>query len=115
MGLAIWIARTSVFYLCYFPLFVAASLASGRSVPEREILFPARWIRLLGVIAGMIVAEIAFSFLLIAQYELSFSFRLTQSGWTVLAIELILAIAVFTFFFGMSIAANYFFQKIIRR
>ncbi|MBL7972306.1 MAG: hypothetical protein JNL03_12395 [Prolixibacteraceae bacterium] len=114
MGLAIWIARTNVFFLCYLPLLVAAGLVSGRSVPEKGICFPARWIRLLGGIAGMIVAEIAFSFLLIAQHELSFNFKSTSSGWNVLAIELLLAIAVFTFFFGMSIAANYFFRKIVR-
>lgn len=67
--------------------------------------------RMLWFVAGMTVGEIIFSFILIAQDDLSFQFKTTQQGWYILTIELILGIAVFVFFYGISIASGYFFRK----
>jgi len=111
MILVIGIARTSLFYLCYLPLVIAAKLISARSVPEFGQKHLSKWFRLLGFVAGMMITELLFSLHLVAQNELSFDFVNTQASWMVLAIELILGITVFVFFFGVSVAFTFFLRK----
>lgn len=111
MILVIGIARTSLFYLCYLPLVIAAKLISTHSVPgfgEKQL---SKWFRLLGFVTGMILTELLFSLLLVVQNELSFDFVKTQASWMVLVVELILGITVFVFFFGVSVAFTFFLWK----
>jgi hypothetical protein len=56
---------------------------------------------------GMIIAEILFSFILIASGELSFSPEAHKNDWLVLSIELLLGIAVFELFFALALAIRY--------
>jgi len=107
----IWIARTGSFYLCYLPLIAAAILFSRPSIPEKMDKLPSIFVRYTGFIAGMIVSELLFSFILIASDELSFQFNSVQSGWTILVVELVLGIAVFVLFFAISMGARFFFRK----
>lgn len=111
MILVIGIARTGLFYLCYLPLVIAAKLISAHSVPEFRKKQLSKWFRLLGFVAGMMLTELLFSLLLVAQNELSFDFVKTQASWMVLAVELILGITVFVFFFGVSVAFTFFLRK----
>lgn len=108
----IWIARTGAFYLCYFPLIIAAILFSGTVIPEKKVTLPSILTRYFGFVSGMIISELIFSLILIAGNELSFQFKSTQSGWLILSIELVLGIAVFMLFFSISIAARYFYKRI---
>lgn len=108
----IWIARTGAFYLCYFPLIIAAILFSGTVIPEKKVTLPSMLIRYFGFVSGMIISELIFSLILIASNELSVQFKSTQSGWLILSIELVLGIAVFMLFFSISIAARYFYRRI---
>ncbi len=108
----IWIARTGAFYLCYFPLIIAAILFSGTVIPEKKVTLPSILTRYFGFVSGMIISELIFSLILIAGNELSFQFKSTQSGWLILSIELVLGIAVFMLFFSISIAARYFYRRI---
>jgi len=111
MILVIWLARTSFFYLCYLPLVISAKLITAPSVPEFSEKQLSNWLRLFSFVAGMFITELLFSFLLIAQNELSFDFAKTQSSWIVLAVELILGIIIFLFFFGISVAFTFFLRK----
>ena len=108
----IWIARTGAFYLCYFPLVIAAILFSGTIIPEKKVTQPSMLTRYFGFVSGMIISELIFSLILIASNELSVQFKSTQSGWLILSIELLLGIAVFMLFFSISIAARYFYRRI---
>ena len=108
----IWIARTGAFYLCYFPLIIAAILFSGVLIPAKKVKLPSILTRYFGFVAGMIISELIFSLILIAGNELSFQFKSTQSGWLILSIELMLGIAVFMLFFSISIGARYFYRRI---
>jgi len=108
----IWIARTGAFFLCYFPLIIAAILFSGTFIPETKVVLPSSVIRSIGFVSGMIISELIFSLILIAGGELSFQFKSTQSGWLILTIELVLGIAVFMLFFSISMGARYFYKKI---
>jgi len=108
----IWLARTGVFFLCFFPLIIAAILFSGTFIPETEVELPSSVIRSIGFVSGMIVSELIFSLTLIAGGELSFQFKSTQSGWLILTIELVLGIAVFMLFFSISMGARYFHKRI---
>lgn len=108
----IWIARTGAFYLCYFPLIIAAILFSGTIIPEKKVELPSILKRCFGFVSGMILSELIFSLILITVNELSFEFKSTQSGWLILSIELVLGIAVFMLFFSISIGAKYFYRKI---
>lgn len=108
----IWIARTGAFYLCYFPLIIAAILFSGTVIPEKKVTLPSILIRYFGFVSGMIISELIFSIILISSNELSVQFKSTQSGWLILSIELVLGIAVFMLFFSISIAARYFYRRI---
>ena len=108
----IWIARTSAFYLCYFPLIVAAILFSGTFIPEKIVVLPSSAIRCFGFVFGMIISELIFSLILVAVGELSFQFNTTPSDWLILAIELLLGIAVFLLFFAISLGARIFRRKI---
>ncbi|MDD2303133.1 MAG: hypothetical protein PHP53_00445 [Prolixibacteraceae bacterium] len=108
----IWIARTGAFYLCYFPLIIAAILFSGTVIPEKKVTLPSILTRYFGFVSGMIISELIFSLILIASNELSVQFKSTQSGWLILSIELVLGIAVFMLFFSISIAARYFYRRI---
>ena len=108
----IWIARTGAFYLCYFPLIIAAILFSGTVIPEKKVTLPSILTRYFGFVSGMIISELIFSLILIAGNELSVQFKSTQSGWLILSIELVLGIAVFMLFFSISIAARYFYRRI---
>ena len=108
----IWIARTGAFFLCYFPLIIAAILFSGTFIPETKVVLPSSVIRSIGFVSGMIISELIFSLILIAGGELSFQFKSTQSGWLILTIELVLGIAVFMLFFSVSMGARYFYKKI---
>jgi hypothetical protein len=111
MILVIWLARTSFFYLCYLPLVISAKLITAQSVSEFGKKQLPNWLRLFSFVAGMFITELLFSFLLIAQNELSFDFAKTQSSWIVLAVELILGIIIFLFFFGISVAFTFFLRK----
>ena len=111
----IWIARTGAFYLCYFPLIIAAILFSGTVIPEKKVTLPSILTRYFGFVSGMIISELIFSLILIAGNELSFQFKSTQSGWLILLIELVLGIAVFMLFFSISIAARYFYRRILSK
>jgi len=108
----IWIARTGMFYLCYFPLIIAAILFSGTFIPEKKVVLPSSAIRCIGFVSGMIISELIFSLILIFTNELSLQFKSTQSGWLILSIELVLGIAVFMLFFSISMGARYFYKKI---
>ena len=108
----IWIARTGAFYLCYFPLIIAAILFSGVLIPAKKVKLPSILKRYFGFVAGMIISELIFSLILIASNELSVQFKSTQSGWLILSIELLLGIAVFMLFFSISIGARYFYRRI---
>ncbi len=108
----IWIARTGAFYLCYFPLIIAAILFSGLIIPEKKVELPSIAIRCFGFISGMIFSELLFSLILIAGDELSFQFKSTQSGWLLLSIELVLGIAVFMLFFSISMAIRLIYRKL---
>jgi len=110
----IWIARSSVFYLCYFPLIAAAVLFSRTSIPEKKDRLPSILTRYAGFIAGMSVSELLFSFILIAFDELSFQFNSAQSGWTILLVELVLGISIFVLFFAISMATRFFYQKFFK-
>lgn len=110
----IWIARTNVFYLCYLPLIAAAILFSRTSIPEKVGRLPSILIRYTGFIAGMIVSEILFSLILIASGELSFQFNSSQSGWTILVVEVILGISIFVLFFAISMGTRFFYQKFFK-
>ena len=111
MGLVIWIARTSLFYFCYIPLITAAFLFSGDSKPAKEIRLPSQTIRLVGVVSGILIGELIFSLVLLAQNKLSLQFRLSQNDWAVIGIELVLGIAVFVLFFGISVAGRFIARK----
>ena len=108
----IWIARTGAFFLCYFPLIIAAILFSGTFIPETKVVLPSSVIRSIGFVSGMIISELIFSLILVAGGELSIQFKSTQSGWLILTIELVLGIAVFMLFFSISMGARYFYKKI---
>ncbi len=108
----IWIARTGAFYLCYFPLIIAAILFSGAIIPEKKVKLPSIVMRCFGFVSGMIISELIFSLILIAGNELSFQFKSTQSGWLILSIELVLGIAVFMLSFSISIGTRYFYRKV---
>lgn len=107
MGLVIWIARTSLFYFCYIPLIAAAFLFSGSFDPVKEIKFPTKTVRLAGVVSGMLIGELIFSFVLLAQNKLSLQFHSSQNDWAVIGIELVLGIAVFVLFFGIAVAGRF--------
>lgn len=106
------IARTSLFYLCYFPLMFAAILFSGSSIPEGKIQLPGKLTRLLLFVSGMIVCELVFSFVLIAKNELSFDSPSFKNDWVILAVEFILGIIAFLLFFGIATSSRYFFRKL---
>ena len=108
----IWIARTSVFYLCYFPLIVAAILFSGTFISEKIVVLPSSAIRCVSFVFGMIISEVIFSFIQVAVGELSFRLNPSPSDWLILAIELLLGIAVFLLFFAISLGARIFRRKI---
>ena len=111
----IWIARTGAFYFCYFPLIIAAILFSGTFIPETKVELPSSVIRCFSLVSGMIVSELIFSLILIATNELSFQFNSTQTGWLILAIELVLGIAVFMLFFSISMGTRFIYRKLLLR
>lgn len=108
----IWIARTSVFYLCYFPLIVAAILFSGTFISEKIIELPSKGIRCMCFVTGMIISELLFSLILIARGELSLEVNSKTTDWLILSIELLLGIGVFLLFFAISLGARFFLRKI---
>lgn len=101
----LWIARTSLFYLCYIPLILASFLISRQNNYEHEIRIPSRMMQLAGFIGGMLVGESMFALLLILKGELIVSKDSIQD-WQLLLIELLLSVVVFLFFFTISIAKN---------
>lgn len=107
MGLVIWIARTSLFYFCYIPLIAAAFLFSGGSKPAKEIRVPSRTHRLAGIVSGILIGELIFCLVLLAQNKLSLQFHSSQNDWAVIGIELVLGIAVFVLFFGIAVAGRF--------
>jgi len=101
------IARTQLFYLCYLPIIAGAIWVSGSVVRSSKISLPSRWIRCFSFIAGMVIAELLFSFQLVASGELSFQPEAHKNDWVVLSIELLLGIAVFELFFALSLFIRY--------
>lgn len=101
------IARTSLFYLCYLPIIIGAIWVSGSVVPSSKVTLPSKWIRCFSFMTGMIIAEILFSFILIASGELSFQPEAHKNDWLILSIELLLGIAVFELFFALALAIRY--------
>jgi amino acid permease len=63
----------------------------------------------------MIFSEFVFSIILLLQNKLSFQRESFQSEWVIIAIELLLGIAVFTLFFGISLGFRYLLPRIINR
>lgn len=110
MLLVIWIARSSLFYFCYFPLILASFLISRQTRHESEIRIPSRMIKITGFMGGMLVCEILFALILILKGGLILSKESIQD-WQLLLIELLLGIAVFLFFFAVSIAKNKLFRR----
>lgn len=110
MLLVIWIARTSLFYFCYIPLILASFLLSRQTRHESEIRIPPRLIKITGFMGGMLVCEILFALILILKGGLFLSKESIQD-WQLLLIELLLGIAVFLFFFVVSIAKNKLFRR----
>jgi len=106
----IWIARTSLFHFCYIPLILASFLLSGQISHESEIQIPSRMIQIVGFIGGMLVSEFLFALILILKGGLILSKESIQE-WQILLIELLLGIAVFLFFFAISIAKNRLFRR----
>lgn len=106
----IWVARTSLFYFCYIPLILASFLLSRQIRHESEIRFPSRLMQITGFIGGMLVGEILFALILILKGGLILSKESIQE-WQLLLIELILGIAVFLFFFAISVAKNRLFRR----
>ncbi len=111
MIFVIGIARTSLFQLCYLPLILAAKFTSDDSIPEIGRIYPPKFIRLISFILGMILTEIVFSLILISGNELAFDFSSPESGWMVIAIELVLGIAVYLLFFGIAALLRYIVKK----
>ena len=111
MIFVIGIARTSLFQLCYLPLILAAKFTSDDSIPELGRNYPPKIVRLISFVLGMILTEIIFSLILIAGNELAFNFSSLESGWTVIAIELILGITVYLLFFGIAALFRYLVRK----
>lgn len=101
------IARTSLFYLCYLPIIIGAIWVSGSVVTSSKVTLPSRWIRCFSFMTGMIIAEILFSFILVASGELSFQAEAHKNDWLILSIELLLGIAVFELFFAMALVIRY--------
>lgn len=101
------IARTQWFYLCYLPIIMGAIWISGSVVRSSKISLPSKWIRCFSFMAGMIIAELLFSFLLIASGELSFQPEAHKNDWLVLSIELLLGIVVFELFFALALIIRY--------
>jgi hypothetical protein len=112
MIFVIGIARTSLFQLCYLPLILAAKFTSADSIPELGKIYPPKLVRLITFVLGMILTEIIFSAVLIAENELTFDISNAESGWTVIAIELVLGIAVYLVFFGIAALLRYFVRKL---
>jgi hypothetical protein len=112
MIFVIGIARTSLFQLCYLPLILAAKFTSADSIPELGKIYPPKLVRLITFVLGMILTEIIFSAILIAESELTFDISNAESGWTVIAIELVLGIAVYVVFFGIAALLRYFVRKL---
>ncbi len=110
MAPVLWIARTPLFYTCYFPLIIAAIVFSGKWNPKIKI--PSGFWRVILFSAGMIICEFSFSLLLVVRNELTFRFQENRSDWTILAVELILGILVFVLFFCISAGVRYFLRKI---
>lgn len=108
----IWIARTSAFYLCYFPLIAAAILLSGTFNPKKTTELPSNGIRCIGFVFGIIISELVFSLILIFRDELSIQFNPIPQDWLILAIESLLAIIVFLFFYAISLGVRFFLRKI---
>lgn len=111
MILVIWIARTAWFYVCYFPVIFFAFYLSVLSNPEKHIVLPSKKIRMFSFITGMVISELIFAMILVLRNEITFNMQISVSDWTVLAIELILCVFIFVFFFGLSIAIRFFLSK----
>lgn len=111
MIFVIGIARTSLFQLCYLPLILAAKFTSDDSIPEIGRNYPPKFVRLISFVLGMILTEIIFSLILVAGNELTFDFSSPESGWMVIAIELVLGIAVYLLFFGIAAMLRYLVKK----
>lgn len=102
----LWIARTQLFYFCYFPLIAAAFLVmipnevKGKKLPSLAV----RWV---GFLSGMVICSLLFTLMLVFQGQLSSSL----DGWRVLGIELLLGLVVFSMFFGIAL----FFRFLLRK
>lgn len=105
------IARTSLFYLCYLPIIIGAIWVSGAVVHSSKVTLPSKWTRCFSFMTGMIIAEILFSFILIASGELSFQPEAHKNDWLILSIELLLGIAVFELFFALALAIRYLLSR----
>lgn len=111
MTLVILIARTSLFYLCYLPVILASKYTSSDSFPAIGKVYPPKFVRIITFVAGLIVAELLFAVILIAEKELSFPLETTHDNWIVVAVELTLAISVYVVFFGIAVLLRKLFSK----
>lgn len=103
----LFIARTSMFYLCYLPIIFGAIWTSGSVMRSLKVSLPSKWIRCFSFVGGMVITELIFSLVLVASGELSFQPESYKNGWLIIAIELLLGIAVYELFFVLSSAIRY--------
>ena len=107
MILVLFIARTSMFYLCYLPIIFGAIWTSGSVMRSLRVSLPSKWIRCFSFVGGMVITELIFSLVLVASGELLFQPESYKNGWLIIAIELLLGIAVYELFFVLSSAIRY--------